>query len=71
MTFPKGGKLMIKMCAWCGDIRDEEDRWKKAVDISQNLSVKNVTHGICPKCLAKVNPESFRALRGSNHGDNV
>lgn len=45
---------MITLCAWCKKVRNERGHWER---VGGEHSDAIVTHGICPKCLEKQNPE--------------
>ena len=47
-------------CAWCGDVQNGLT-WSRP---SQPLAQRNVSHGICPSCYAKVQAERTSLLRG-------
>jgi hypothetical protein len=47
-------------CAWCGDVQTGQT-WSRP---SQPLVQRNVSHGICPSCYAKVQAERTSLLRG-------
>ncbi len=48
---------LIPMCAWCRNIRDDKGYWKKVEKYIEEHTDASFTHGICPRCLKKVNPQ--------------
>ena len=51
---------LLPMCAWCKKIRDDKGYWKKVETYIREHSDATFTHGICPDCLKKVDPETYR-----------
>jgi PAS domain S-box-containing protein len=51
---------LLPMCAWCKKVRDDKGYWKKVETYVQEHSDASFTHGICPDCLKKVDPETYR-----------
>lgn len=50
-------KGLLPVCAWCHQIRDEEGRWHPMEVFLEQRTRASATHGICPTCLEKVEPE--------------
>ncbi len=50
-------KGLLPVCAWCHNIRDDEGEWHTMEVFLQKRTGASATHGICPSCLAKENPE--------------
>ncbi len=50
-------KGLLPVCAWCHNIRDDEGRWHTLEVFLSSRTKASTTHGICPSCLAKENPE--------------
>jgi signal transduction histidine kinase len=48
---------LIPMCAWCRNIRDDKGYWLKVERYIEEHTDASFTHGICPRCMKKVNPE--------------
>jgi len=48
---------LLPMCAHCGRIRDEHDRWQDVVQYMQIRSYMHVSHGLCPDCVSELRPE--------------
>ena len=48
---------LIPMCAWCRNIRDDKGYWKKVEKYIEEHTDAAFTHGICPRCMKKFNPE--------------
>ncbi len=55
---------LIPICAWCKKIRDDEGYWEKVEDYIQQHAHVSFTHGICPECLEKEDPELFEIIKG-------
>jgi len=51
---------LLPMCAWCKKVRDDKGYWQKVETYVQEHSDASFTHGICPDCLKKVDPETYR-----------
>ena len=45
---------LLPICAYCKDIRDEDDTWHHLENYIATRSGAEFTHGICPKCLEKI-----------------
>ena len=54
---------LIPICAWCKKIRDDKGYWEKVEDYIQQHAHVSFTHGICPECLEKEDPELFKLIR--------
>jgi PAS domain S-box-containing protein len=52
-------KGLLPMCAWCKKIRDDKGYWKRVETYIREHSDASFTHGICPECLKKVDPETY------------
>ena len=52
---------LLPMCAWCKKVRDDNGYWKKVETYVEEHSDASFTHGICPDCLKKNDPETFDA----------
>ncbi|RPI34225.1 MAG: PAS domain S-box protein, partial [Nitrospiraceae bacterium] len=50
---------LLPMCAWCAKVRDDDGYWKKVETYIQEHSEASCTHGICPECLKKFDPETY------------
>ena len=50
-------KGLLPVCAWCHNIRDDQGEWHPMEVFIQQRTGASATHGICPSCLAKENPE--------------
>jgi PAS domain S-box-containing protein len=53
---------LLPMCAWCKKIRDDNGYWKKVETYIEEHSDVSVTHGICPECLKKNDPETYEVF---------
>jgi PAS domain S-box-containing protein len=56
---------LLPICAWCKKIRDDRGYWKKVEDYIKEHTDASFTHGICPACLKKVDPETYEDLFGN------
>jgi len=52
-------KGLLPTCAWCKRVRDDNGNWKKVETYIEEHSDASFTHGICPDCLKKNDPESY------------
>jgi PAS domain S-box-containing protein len=50
---------LLPMCAWCNKVRDDRGYWKRVETYIQEHSDASFTHGICPSCLKKADPETY------------
>ncbi len=57
-------KGLLPMCAWCKNIRDDEGYWRRVEDYIKKRTDASFTHGICPQCLKKLDPETYQLLLG-------
>lgn len=44
---------LLPMCAWCKNVRNDDDYWQNVEDYIAGHSDARFTHGICPECLMK------------------
>lgn len=44
---------LLPMCAWCKNIRNDQNYWQKVEDYVSTNTEARFTHGICPDCLKK------------------
>jgi len=58
---------LLPICAWCKKVRDDSGYWKKVEDYIEEHSHATFTHGICPDCLKKAEPELFKEI-AQEHG---
>jgi PAS domain S-box-containing protein len=52
-------KGLLPTCAWCKKVRDENGNWQRVETYIEEHSSASFTHGICPDCLKKNDPESY------------
>jgi len=53
---------LLPMCAWCKKIRDDQGYWKQVETYIAERSDAEFTHGICPDCLRKGDPELYEKI---------
>jgi PAS domain S-box-containing protein len=51
---------LLPTCAWCRKVRDDDGYWKKVETYIEEHSDASFTHGICPECLKKNDPETYK-----------
>jgi PAS domain S-box-containing protein len=51
---------LLPTCAWCRKVRDDDGYWKKVETYIEEHSDASFTHGICPECLEKYDPEAYK-----------
>ncbi|MEO8669789.1 MAG: PAS domain-containing protein [Tahibacter sp.] len=49
---------LLSVCAWCNNIRNENDDREKLEHYAQRHADVQVSHGMCPTCLKKHYPEN-------------
>ena len=54
---------LLPICAWCKKIRDDKGYWKNLETYIHDNTDAAFTHGICPKCMKKVERELYEKLR--------
>ena len=47
-------KELLPICMYCKSVRDDKDYWHQIEDYIHSETGTDFTHGICPKCLAKM-----------------
>jgi len=50
-------KELIPICMYCKSVRDDKDYWHQIEEYIHDETGSDFTHGICPKCLAKMEKE--------------
>ncbi|MGW8273038.1 MAG: PAS domain-containing protein, partial [Thermodesulfovibrionales bacterium] len=50
---------LLPICAWCKKVRDDQGYWKGVEDYIEEHSEAMFTHGICPDCLKKNDPDLY------------
>jgi PAS domain S-box-containing protein len=63
-------KGLLPVCAWCKKVRDDRGYWDKLENYIRQHSDADFTHGICPECLKKEDPEAYENWRAENSGGN-
>lgn len=62
LTTLKTLKGLLPICASCKKIRDDQGYWNRLEDYIEHHSEAEFTHGICPDCARKLNPEIYDDL---------
>jgi len=47
-------KELLPICMYCKSIRDDQDYWHQIEEYIHSETGVDFTHGVCPKCLAKM-----------------
>ncbi|HUI44501.1 MAG TPA: PAS domain S-box protein [Nitrospirota bacterium] len=55
---------LIPICAWCKKIRDDKGYWIRVETYIKEHSNATFTHCVCPTCLKKEDPATFRDIFG-------
>ena len=55
---------MLPICAWCKQVRDDQNYWHKIESYISARTDARFTHGICPACLKAHKEEIERLTRG-------
>jgi len=55
---------LLPMCAWCRKIRDDKGYWTDLEAYILKHTDAAFTHGICPQCLQKTDPETYEEYEG-------
>jgi PAS domain S-box-containing protein len=50
-------KELIPVCAWCRNVRDDKGYWDQLENYIKEHAGVRFTHGICPECVKKIDPE--------------
>jgi len=58
-------KGLLPVCAWCHKIRDDQGEWHTMEVFLRQRTGASATHGICPSCLERADPE-LGSLRASD-----
>jgi PAS domain S-box-containing protein len=62
---------LLPTCAWCRKVRDDDGYWKKVETYIEEHSDASFTHGICPECLQKTDPETYKEYIDNNRESGV
>jgi sigma-B regulation protein RsbU (phosphoserine phosphatase) len=54
-------KTLLPICMYCKSIRDDGDYWHQIEEYIHTETGTDFTHGICPKCMAKISAEMENA----------
>ena len=54
---------LLPMCAWCKKIRDDKGYWQELESYVRKHTDTAFTHGICPDCMKKINPELYERVK--------
>ncbi len=55
---------LLPICAWCKKVRDDKGYWKQVEHYIAEHTEAEFTHGICPDCLKKLEPELYEKIAG-------
>lgn len=51
---------LVPICAWCNSkIKDESNRWVSVTEYLQKKTDAQLSHGICPDCMAKLEADQL------------
>jgi PAS domain S-box-containing protein len=59
---------LLPTCAWCRKIRDDSGNWKRVETFIEEHSDASFSHGICPECLKKNDPDAYKDYMDRNTG---
>lgn len=59
-------KGLLPTCAWCKKVRDDNGHWQRVETYIEEHSEASFTHGICPDCLKKTDPEIYAEYEDKN-----
>jgi hypothetical protein len=51
---------LLPICAWCKKVRDDEGYWREIEVYVRERSDADFSHGLCPQCMERLNPELDR-----------
>jgi signal transduction histidine kinase len=54
---------LIPMCAWCRKVHNHKGYWEKVEKYIEQHTDASFSHGICPECLEKTEPEIFEHIK--------
>ena len=57
---------LLPVCAWCKKIRDDKGYWKGMEAYIKEHTDATFSHGICPECLKKVDPDLYEKMKLEN-----
>jgi len=49
---------LLPICAWCKNIRDDKGYWQQLEGYIADRTAAQFSHGICPECASKLEPDS-------------
>lgn len=52
-------KTLLPICMYCKSVRDDKDYWHQIEEYIHNETGADFSHGICPKCMAKLAEQSM------------
>ena len=50
-------RALAPICAWCQKVRDNQGRWQRFHTYVKGHSLVEITHGICPECLNRIDKD--------------
>jgi PAS domain S-box-containing protein len=48
---------IVPICMSCGDVRDDQGYWTRVHDFVSDHAGTQFSHGVCPRCLARLYPD--------------
>lgn len=54
---------LIPVCAWCRKVHSHKGYWEKVEKFIEQQTDASFSHGICPECLARTEPEIFELIK--------
>jgi signal transduction histidine kinase len=54
---------LIPMCAWCRKVHNQKGYWEKVEKYIEEHTDASFSHGICPECMEKTEPELFDRIK--------
>ncbi len=56
-------KGLLPICMFCKRVRNDQDYWQQLETYIHEQTGTDFSHGVCPECLKKHYPDSYRALQ--------
>lgn len=58
---------ILPVCSYCKKVRDDKGYWEQVDVYIHKYSEADISHGICPDCMKKHNPEEYEAIFLTKH----